>query len=466
MGELAWIRKYRPSSFDEYMGDDVKNLVMNRFKDRNNIPNTIELDGTRGTGKTSMARLMCKEIHCLNPVNGHSCGVCDMCKEIDEYISSTEAGVECAGITEVDAATVTGKSDINDIIEEALIPPMAPLNYKVVIFDECHMLSVAAQNSLLKVVEEPPKHLIMIFCTTDPEKVIDTIHSRIQLKIEVRKKSISEMADKLLQISKLERLTVSKEALAVIAKVGDRIPRECINLLEKVAKNYDNNVTIENVRNTVGDISSEIYSKYFSAANSSLENILIFNKMMKDKDIDPKNFMRGLTRYVLDSLYVKHGISLDEYSPDFVTSVKELFKVYTSSDFDMLLQVIENATRWIDSDDTKSELIITNTALRIGKIQLLAKGLVGESNKSVDENAESVRKYAKILEDNNKNALEKLPSVDIKKESFSNIFNCMSEVDNGDKFIDDCKQNNSVVESDAMDENTKRIAEIFNSTGK
>lgn len=104
MQDLAWTRKYRPASFDDYIGDNVKNLVINRLKDRNSIPNTIMLYGTRGTGKTSMARLMCKEILCESPVDGHSCGHCDMCKEVEDYISSTEAGVECFGITEINAA--------------------------------------------------------------------------------------------------------------------------------------------------------------------------------------------------------------------------------------------------------------------------------------------------------------------------------------------------------------------------
>ena len=419
MGEVAWVRKYRPSSFDDYMGEDVKRMVMTRFSNRDAIPNTIMLYGTRGTGKTSMARLLSKEIHCLSPVDGHSCGECDMCQAIDEYITSTEAGVECPGITEVDAATTTGKSDINDIIEDAIIPPLYPMNYKVVIMDECHQLSVSAQNSLLKVIEEPPSHLIFILCTTDPEKVIGTIHSRMQLKLEVRKKSVDEMVNKLLQIAQNEKLEISREALQVIAKKGDRIPRECINLLESIAKTFGNQVTLDSVRKALGDTSAEIYMEYFKAANTSLESILKFNKRLQEKDISPKDFIKGLTRFNLDALYIKHGISLDDFPIEFVKQIKDLFKIYKSADMDTILQVIESAYRQIDSDDTKGELIITTTALRIGKVQLLAQGLAGQLEQARKENEDSIKKYKEYRDSEREESLNKYDDFEVNKESMA-----------------------------------------------
>ena len=430
MGDPAWVRKYRPSSFDDYIGDNVKNLIINRFKDRNNIPNTIMLYGTRGTGKTSMARLICKEIHCLSPVDGHSCGQCEMCREIDRYITSTEAGEECFGITEIDAATTTGKNDINDIIEDGLIPPIFPLSYKVLVFDECHQLSKAAQNSLLKVIEEPPKHLIFILCTTDPEQVIGTIHSRMQLKIEVRKKSIDEMAQKLYDISVKENLKTSMEALRVIAKKGDRIPRECITLLENIAKNNGGEVTLDVVRASIGDVASEIYIKYIQAANSSLDAILSFNKYLKDKDISPKQFVSGLMRFMLDACYAKHGINMEDYPVEFLKQVKELFSTYRSSEFDVLLQVIESVARQIDDDDTKGELLITTTAIRIGKIGLLAKGLGGEAAEAEKENKQSIVEFQKAYEEDTAKQFEKIRDVSATKEALSNIFKNITDISN------------------------------------
>ena len=464
MPEIAWVRKYRPSSFDDYMGDDIKKLVVNRFANRDAIPNTIMLYGTRGTGKTSMARLLAKEIHCMSPVNGHSCGVCDMCQEIDAYISSTEAGAECPGITEIDAATTTGKSDINDIIEDALIQPMYPLKYKILILDECHMLSTSAQNSLLKVIEEPPSHLIFILCTTDPEKVIATIHSRMQLKLEVKKKTVDEMVEKLWNISKAEDLTISREALQIIAKKGDRVPRECINLLESVAKNFGNEVTIENVREALGDVSTDIYIKYYKAANSSLFDILNFNKTLKEKDIAAKDFMRGLIRFTLDAMYVRLGIGLEDFPKEFVAQIKPIFKVYKAPEWDVLLQIIESAVRSIDSDDTKSELILTTTALRIGKVGLLAKGLSGQSDEARNENVSSIKKYASIIEAKQQEAIEKIPETDVKKEAFAEIFTHMSEVKDGDKVLSGISL--SAPEEnidDGMDDKTKRIFDLFDS---
>lgn len=423
MAEIAWTRKYRPSSFDDYMGEDVKRLVVNRFRNRDAIPNTIMLYGTRGTGKTSMARILVKEIQCMNPVDGRSCGCCDMCIEYDTYINSADASVECPGLIEVDAATATGKDAINEIIEDAMIKPMYPIKYKAVILDECHMLSVSSQNSLLKVVEEPPEHLIFILCTTDPEKVLKTIHSRMQLKLEVRKKSVDEIVQNLEKISKAENLTISKEALTLIAKKGDRVPRECINLLETVAKNFGNEVTMKNVVASLGDIESDIYISYFKALNNSLFDILKFNKMLKEKDIAPKDFFRGLSRFTLDAMYVKMGVGLDDYSSDFVDRIKPLFKVYTVSECDWILQVIADAVKSVDSDDVKGELLITTTAMNLSKANLSVKNVSRFSDEAAEENKDSLRSYVQHREEENRAAIEKIPTADINKETFIELFN-------------------------------------------
>lgn len=408
MGEsganISFARKYRPRTFQEYLGPTIRQVLSNRFSDPKNFPQTILLYGTRGTGKTSAARLIAKEYHCLNRVDGHACGHCEMCEEIDNKLISAEAGVTAMGVQEVDIASESGKASIDSILEDALIEPMYPLNYKVLILDEFHMATKSAQNRLLKIFEEPPKHLIFILCTTNPENILDTILSRCQLKIEVKKASIDELADRLLYVCKQEGIKTSMDALKIIAKKADRVPREALMLLESVAKNFNYEVTVDNVQKQTGDVSSKTYIDFYRAANNSLESILLFNKYLKENDITAKNFLNGLTRFTLDCLYVKYAINLDDYPPEYIKAVKEIFKIYTSDDLDTLLQIIEYAVKLIDSNDTKAELIITTTALRISKIKLLSGGLVKQDIQAEKENKASMLAYKGLIKEDEENS--------------------------------------------------------------
>ena len=287
------------------------------------------------------------------------------------------------GITEINAADTNGKDAINEIIEEALIQPIY-VTKKVLIFDECHQLSKAAQNSLLKLIEEPPSYLVFILCTTEPNLVIDTIKSRMQLQIEVKKQSIESLCERLLYISNKENLKVSKEALRVIVKYCDRIPRESIMLLENVAKTYNNEVTLETVQNMIGGSLSELYIKYFECANDSLEKVLQFNSEFKETDITIKKFISGLIRFVLDSFYIKSGINIEDYPVEYIKKIKRLFSIYNSEDANNLLEILEKAIVSLDDDNNKSELILINTAIRISKVKYMTS-----SDLSKEENRKS-----------------------------------------------------------------------------
>lgn len=395
--DVSFARKYRPKTFNEYMGSHIREILSNRFSDSSNFPQTILLYGTRGTGKTSASRLIAKEYLCLNRENGHACGHCEMCEEIDTKLINSEAGVSAMGVQEIDIASENGKASIDSLLEDALIEPMYPLNYKVLILDEFHMATKSAQNRLLKIFEEPPRHLVFILCTTNPESILDTILSRCQLKIEVKKASINELADRLLYVCQQENIKTSLEALKIIAKKSDRVPREALMLLESVAKNYGNEVTIANIQKHTGDVDSKIYTEFYKSANSSLEDILVFNRFLKDNDITPKKFLDGLTRFTLDCMYIKYGIGLEDYAPEYVKGARQIFKEYNSNELDILLQIIEHALKMLDSSDTKAEMILTTTAMRVSKLKLLSGDLSNEKIKADKENKTSMNNYRDIL---------------------------------------------------------------------
>lgn len=441
----SWYTKYRPVTMEQYCGPAIKELIKNRFTKRSNMPHVIMIYGNRGCGKTTLARILSKYYLCENPhEDGTPCEECDTCQSINEILIGGESmAVECPGVIEVDATTANGKEAIQEVIDDALQPPVYT-KYKIIIFDECHMISAAAQNSLLKVIEDIPSHLVVIFATTNPEKVLQTIKSRCQLTIEAKKQSVQDMASRLEEISILENLEYSKDALQAIAKAGNRVPRECICLLEAIAKTYNNSILIDNVQKQVGGITSQIYMDYFSAANKGLVYILEFVRKLKDTETKISDFVAGLNKFVLDSMYIKHGISLDDYPTEYIKSIKDLFSTYTSSDFDTLMQIIQYMTYHIrEEQESENEVLLVTTAMRISKVDMLAKGLNCEQSEAINENKISLVEHSKKLKANNEEALEKLKfAMDLANEH--DEFEGIHQVNNSKDILDTVKVNDII----------------------
>ena len=203
MSYSALYRKFRPQTFDEVKGQDhIVTTLKNQIRNHR-LGHAYLFCGTRGTGKTTVAKILAKAVNCEHPIDGEPCGECETCKSITEGSS--------LNVIEIDAASNNGVDNIREIKEQVQYSP-ATGKYKVYIIDEVHMLTTAAFNALLKTLEEPPAHVIFILATTEIHKIPATILSRCQ-RFEFKNLSVEQLEDRLKYISKNENLEIEKEAL-------------------------------------------------------------------------------------------------------------------------------------------------------------------------------------------------------------------------------------------------------------
>lgn len=233
-------RTYRPSSFNSVVGQSAIVKALNNAINNNKIAHAYLFCGPRGTGKTSIAKLFAKAINCEN-YNGESCEICDNCKAAKNNAHPD--------IIELDAASNNSVEDIRDIIEKAQFAPVLG-KYKIYIIDEVHMLSKQAFNALLKTLEEPPKHVIFILATTDPEKIISTVLSRCQ-RYNFSKISNYDMVRRIEEILKNEKIEYEKDAVLALTKLSDGGMRDALSMLEQCLA-YDNKLSYENVKAVYG----------------------------------------------------------------------------------------------------------------------------------------------------------------------------------------------------------------------
>ena len=450
---------------DQYKGQEIKDIVQGRFTKKDKRPQTIMLYGERGCGKTSFERIISKYYLCQNPKpDGTPCEECETCKEINSYLIDSTDGIDCDGIIEVNATTANKKDDIERIMQEAIVPPLYT-EYKIIAFDECHKITKDAQNSLLKTIEDIPKHLVVIFLTTDPQDVISPLQSRCQVKLEVKRQSIESMVDRLMEISQKERLTVTPQALEMIAKKGDRIPRECINLLESVALTNDYEVTVQTVQKTLGNVSADSYLDFFKAANTSLEDILEYVNGLKEKGVEFNRFMKELARFIVDIMYVKHGISLNDFSPEFVKRAKAMFNEYDSQDFDMLLQIVEKTSFEVASTDASTqEMLIILMGMRVSKIKLLADGLSNEYERAAEENKVSLAKHSAFAKAG-VNQIKEDKKTDIDIKDITDFFGAVQKPKISDKMakaLHDLEEDEPVQDTVVEHEDRSRVDDVLN----
>ena len=252
MSYMALYRKWRPDTFEEVKGQDhvvttLKNQIIN-----NRIGHAFLFCGTRGTGKTSIAKLFAKAVNCEHPINGSPCNECATCRAIADGSSMN--------VIEIDAASNNGVDNIRQIREEVQYSPSEG-KYKVYIIDEVHMLTQGAFNALLKTLEEPPSYVIFILATTESHKIPITISSRCQ-KYEFRRISVETISDRLMELLGREQIEAEKKAVDYIAKAADGSMRDALSILDQcIAFNIGKELTYENVLDTIGAVDIDVFAR-------------------------------------------------------------------------------------------------------------------------------------------------------------------------------------------------------------
>ena len=296
MSYTALYREWRPRTFNDVVGQEhitttLKNQILN-----NRIAHAYLFCGTRGTGKTSTAKVFAKALNCLDLRDGEPCNKCEMCRKINEGLA--------IDVTELDAASNNGVDKIRDIIDDVKYPPQEA-RYKVYIMDEVHMLSAGAVNAFLKTLEEPPNNVIFILATTDPQKLPITILSRCQ-RFDFKRINNSEITARLRKIVKEQNVLADERSLNLIARVSDGAMRDSLSILDQAISMGNGNVDYNTVVSMLGLVTNEhLFNLVNSVIQRSVEKSIeiIEDVIYSGKDI--YLFIKDLIAHYRNLLMVK-----------------------------------------------------------------------------------------------------------------------------------------------------------------
>lgn len=356
----ALYRQYRPKTFDKVLGQDrVVNVLKNQVKLKK-ISHAYLFAGERGTGKTSCAKIFAKAINCLNPVDGSPCGKCENCLAIEE-----ETTID---VVEMDAASNRRIDDIRNLKDNVIYPPNK-LKYKVYIIDEAHMITREAFNALLKIMEEPPSHLVFILATTEIEKIPQTILSRLQ-RFEFNKIGIKEIYQQISQILIDKNISMNDDAINLIIKKSNGAMRDALSLLDQVLSLELDNYSLKDVESLIGVVDFYEIDKLTEAiikkdSFKSLDTLF----SIRDKNKTNREIISSLIAYFDDILIHKmtnnDSFFKDEERLSYIKKRSEEINDLEVSDYLDLLIDYENKLKFADNTDVLTEVCL----LRLVKLK-------------------------------------------------------------------------------------------------
>lgn len=333
MSYQALYRKWRPTDFKDVKGQEhIVQTLQNQIKS-DRIGHAYLFCGTRGTGKTTVAKILAKAVNCQNPKDGNPCGECPTCKAI--------AAGTSMNVIEIDAASNNGVDNIREIREEVQYSPTEG-KYKVYIIDEVHMLSIGAFNALLKTLEEPPSYVIFILATTEAHKIPITILSRCQ-RYDFHRISIETIADRLSELMKEENITVEDKAIKYIAKAADGSMRDALSLLDQCIAFYlGKELKYDNVLEVLGAVDTTVFAEMLELLLKS----------------DVSGCMELLEQMVMQ------GRDLTQFVSDFIWYLRNLLLVKTTDDEAKLEDIIDVSTDSLKQLSQEAKLTDMETLMR------------------------------------------------------------------------------------------------------
>ncbi len=338
----ALYRQYRPKTFDEVLGQEhITTILKNQIK-RGNIGHAYLFSGTKGTGKTSTAKIFSRAVNCLNPIDGNPCNECEICKGIlDESLMD---------VIEMDAASNNSVDDIRELREKVIYPP-SKAKYKIYIVDEVHMLSKGAFNALLKTLEEPPKHLIFILATTEVEKLPQTILSRCQ-RFDFKRITSKDITANMKNICSELNTPVEERALRLIARNSDGAMRDALSLLDQCISYKDGELTYEDTLDILGIANTDLlFSMVDDIKEKKLEAALLKIDEIIQSGKDINQFIKDLIYHFRNLLIAK--TSKDPM--DIMDMDKEIITMYMKQSKDMSLDFILKALDILNKSENQAK---------------------------------------------------------------------------------------------------------------
>ena len=334
MAYTALYRKFRPAVFDDVKGQDHIVTTLRNQLEADRLGHAYLFCGTRGTGKTTIAKIFARAVNCEHPVNGSPCGTCPTCQAI--------ASGSVMNVIEIDAASNNGVDNIREIVDEVSYSPTQG-KYKVYIIDEVHMLSIGAFNALLKTLEEPPSYVIFILATTEVHKIPITILSRCQ-RYDFHRITIETIADRLRDLMTQEQVDVEERALRYIARTADGSMRDALSLMDQcIAFHFGETLTFDMALEVLGAVDTAVFSDLLRQIHG------------------------GDVRGCMDALetVVSQGRELAQFVTDFTWYLRNLLLIKTSEDLEDVVDVsTENMLRLKE----EAEMISVDSIMRYIRI--------------------------------------------------------------------------------------------------